>query len=86
MSWDGYLDQGDRWEENHIPGEGVRVMAYEALLELDQDVLVPADNFTLVLEVPADGYTNKAQTTPGNITQNTPASAEISDDALNPTP
>ncbi|MED5498243.1 MAG: PKD domain-containing protein, partial [Candidatus Thermoplasmatota archaeon] len=86
VSWDGYLDQGDRWEENHIPGEGVRVMAYEALLELDQDVLVPADNFTLVLEVPADGYTNKAQTTPGNITQNTPASAEISDDALNPTP
>lgn len=86
VSWDGYLDQGDRWEENHIPGEGVRVMAYEALLELDQDVLVPADNFTLVLEVPADGYTNKAQTTPGNITQNTPASAEISDDTLNPTP
>lgn len=86
VSWDGYLDQGDRWEGNHIPGEGVRVMAYEALLELEQDVLVPADNFTLVLEVPADGYTNKAQTTPGNITQNTPASAEISDDALNPTP
>ena len=33
VSWDGYLDQGDRWEENHIPGEGVRVMAYEALLD-----------------------------------------------------
>ena len=86
VSWDGYLDQGDRWETNHLPGEGARVMAYEALLELEQDVLVPADNFTLVLEVPADGYTNKAQTSPGNITQNTPASAEISDDGLNPMP
>ena len=39
MSWDGYLDQGDRWEENHIPGEGVRVMAYESA-RVDQDVLV----------------------------------------------
>ncbi|MCH1411171.1 MAG: PKD domain-containing protein [Candidatus Poseidoniaceae archaeon] len=86
VSWDGYLDQGDRWEANHLPGEGVRIMAYEALLELEQDVLVPSDNFTLVVEVPADGYIKRAQTTPGNITQNTPASAEMEDDGLNPTP
>jgi hypothetical protein len=86
VSWDGYLDQGDRWEANHVPGEGVRVISYEAVLELEQDVLVPADNFTLVLEVPLDGYNKRAQTSPGNITQNTPASAELEDEALNPTP
>ncbi len=86
VSWDGYLDQGDRWEANHVPGEGVRVMSYEAVLELEQDVLVPADNFTLLLEVPLDGYNKRAQTSPGNITQNTPASAELEDEGLNPTP
>ena len=50
-------------------GEGVRIMAYEALLELDQDLVFPPDNFTLSLKVTEDAYKRGAQTSPGNITK-----------------
>ena len=36
-----YLAQGGNWSDNMTPGEGVRIIAYEAVLELDQDLVFP---------------------------------------------
>ena len=60
-------------------------MAYEALLELDQDLVFPPDNFTL-FKVTEDAYKRSAQTSPGNITRNETTMAELEDSELNPTP
>ena len=66
------------------PGVGARIIAYEALLELDQDILLPPDNFTLSLNVVDDGHRRSAQTSPGNLTQNESTKAEINASELNP--
>ena len=85
-NYDDYLAQGETWSDNMTPGEGVRIMAYEALLELDQDLVFPPDNFTLSLKVTEDAYKRSAQTSPGNITRNETTMAELEDSELNPTP
>ena len=46
LSWDGYLEQGASWEETINPGLEGRILSFEAVLELDQE-LGPQDNFTL---------------------------------------
>ena len=46
-NYDEYLAQEETWSDNMTPGMGARIIAYEALLELDQDILLPPDNFTL---------------------------------------
>ena len=84
--YDDYLAQGETWSDNMTPGEGVRIMAYEALLELDQDVFFPPDNFTLSLKIADDAYKRSAQTSPGNLTRNETTMAELEDSELNPTP
>ena len=66
------------------PGMGARIIAYEALLELDQDILLPPDNFTLSLNVVDDGHRRSAQTSPGKLTQNESTKAEINASELNP--
>jgi hypothetical protein len=66
------------------PGMGVRILAYEALLELDQDLFIPPDNFTLSLNIIDDGHRRTAETSPGNITQNESTMAEINESELNP--
>ena len=85
-NYDDYLAQGETWSDNMTPGEGVRIIAYEALLELDQDLVFPPDNFTLSLKVTEDAYKRSAQTSPGNITRNETTMAELEDSELNPTP
>ena len=82
--YDDYLAQGETWSDNMTPGIGARIIAYEALLELDQDILLPPDNFTLSLNVVDDGHRRSAQTSPGNLTQNESTKAEINASELNP--
>jgi PKD repeat protein len=82
--YDEYLAQGETWSDNMTPGMGVRILAYEALLELDQDLLLPPDNFTLSLNIIDDGHRRTAETSPGNITQNESTMAEINESELNP--
>lgn len=85
-NYDDYLAQGETWSDNMTPGDGVRIMAYEALLELDQDLVFPPDNFTLSVKVTEDAYKRSAQTSPGNVTRNETTMAELEDNELNPTP
>ena len=82
--YDEYLAQGETWSDNMTPGIGARIIASEALLELDQDILLPPDNFTLSLNVVDDGHRRSAQTSPGNLTQNESTKAEINASELNP--
>ena len=83
-TYDDYLEQGETWSENMTPGESARIIAYDALLELDQDLVFPPDNFTLSLNIVEDGYKRSAETSPGNITRNESTTAELNDSKLNP--
>lgn len=83
-TWDEYLDQGAEWSEIIEPGAEGRVLNLEADLVLDQEVLLPPDNFTLRLVVPSSGWAESARTSPGNITQNQETSARIEAADLNP--
>ena len=38
LSWDGYLEQGASWEETITPGLEGRILSFEAVLELDQEL------------------------------------------------
>lgn len=82
--YDEYLNQGDEWTVNLTPGDGARIISYEALLELDQELVMPPDNFTLSVNVVDDGHHRSSQTTPGNVTQNESTQAEINGTDLNP--
>tara|TARA_B100001142_G_scaffold185546_1_gene184774 strand:- start:1218 stop:2360 length:1143 start_codon:yes stop_codon:yes gene_type:complete len=82
-SWDEYLDQGEQWEGNITPGADGRVSAFLGILELQQDVLAPQDNFTLSIYIVDDGYEKSAQTGEGNFTNNESASASLSNDNMN---
>ena len=83
-NYDEYLAQGDSWSDNMTPGLDVRIIAYDAVLELDQDLVLPPDNFTLSLNIIDDGHRRSAQTSPGNITRNESTMAELNDSKLNP--
>ena len=83
-SWDGYLNQGQQWESNITPGEFGRVTAFLGVLELQQDILAPQDNFSLSLFIVDDGYEKSAQTEEGNLTANESTSASLSADKMNP--
>ena len=86
MEFDDYLAQGETWTQNMTPGIGVRILAYDALLELDQDFVFPPDNFTLSINIMDDGHRRSAETTPGNITRNESTMAELNASNLNPIP
>ena len=83
-TWDEYLDQGQEWEGNITPGEEGRISAFIGILELQQDVLAPQDNFTLSVYIIDEGYDKSAQTEGGNLTANETASASLSLDDMNP--
>ena len=83
VSWDEYLDQGESWSGNMTPGEIGRVLSFNAVLELDQDVAPPHDNFTLGLNIVEDNYNRRVATEPGNYSTNEPARAEMSEDGMN---
>ena len=83
VSWDEYLDQGDSWSGNMTPGDIGRVLSFNAILELDQDVAPPHDNFTLGLNIVEDNYNRRVATEPGNYSTNEPARAEMAEDGMN---
>ena len=83
-TYDEYLAQGDSWSDNMTPGLDVRIMSYDAVLELDQDLVFPPDNFTLSLNIVDDGHRKSAQTSPGNVTRNESTMAELNASNLNP--
>lgn len=76
-SWDEYLEQGESWEVNMTPSEVGRIMEIHALLELDQDIAPPYDNFSLVLRIMDDGLRTSKQTEEGNYSNQESAKAEI---------
>lgn len=82
-SWDEYLDQGEEWQGNITPGVQGRVLDYEGVLTLAQDVIAPQDNFTLNLYIVDDNYKRTEQTAGENITSNESATATVADDGLN---
>ncbi|MED5350085.1 MAG: PKD domain-containing protein [Candidatus Thermoplasmatota archaeon] len=82
--WGASTEEGETWSSNITPGESGRVISYYAELILDSNDIQPADNFTLRIRIPSDGYTKSNETTPGNITRNEETRTEIEDDALNP--
>ena len=83
-SWDEYLDQGQQWEGSITPGEDGRVTAFIGVLELQQDLVAPQDNFTLSIFIVEDNYDKSAQTGGGNITSNESTSASLSAENMNP--
>ena len=76
ISWDEYLEQGQSWEGNMTPGDNGRVIAFDAVLELDEEDVPPHDNFTLFVHIVDDNFRDNAQTE-GNYTNNQPVRAEI---------
>jgi PKD repeat protein len=83
-SWEEYLEQGGEWQDNIMPGDGGRILSFEALLELDPDLVAPQDNFTLILAITEDGYRKSANTEGGNLTNNESTSAMIEGENINP--
>jgi hypothetical protein len=84
QTWSDYLAEGDEWSQEIMPGSSGRIISYEAILELENDLIQPYDNFTLLVTVPEDNYQEKADTEGGNITANENAKATLSEDKLNP--
>ena len=84
QSWSDYLEDGDEWSQEITPGLSGRIISYEAILELENDLIQPYDNFTLVVTVPEENYQERADTEGGNITANENAKATLTADKLNP--
>lgn len=84
QSWSDYLAEGDEWRQEITPGTTGRIISYEAVLELENDLVQPYDNFSLLVTVPEDNYQEQSETEGGNITANENAKATISEDKLNP--
>ena len=84
QSWSDYLAEGDEWSQEITPGFSGRIISYEAILELENDLIQPNDNFTLFVTVPEENYQERADTEGGNITANENAKATLSADNLNP--
>jgi len=83
-SWSDYLVEGEEWSQEIMPGSSGRIISYEAILELENDLIQPNDNFSLVVAVPEDNYQDQADTEGGNITRNENAKATLSKEKLNP--
>ena len=83
VSWNDYLDQGESWSGNMTPGDKGRVMGFSAVLELNQDVAPPHDNFSLALNIVDDRYKRTVNTEAGNYSTNEPARAEMNESDMN---
>ena len=82
-SWSEYLDEGDEWTEEILPGQQGRILSFEATLELEDDIIQPYDNFSLIISIPEDGFNEEAETEGGNVTQSENAKATITANDLN---
>ena len=83
QSWSEYLDEGEEWTEEILPGQQGRILSFEAILELEDDILQPYDNFSLMISIPEDGFKEEAETEGGNITRSENAKATITANDLN---
>jgi PKD repeat protein len=84
FTWDNYTEQGGTWSISQNPGEEGMLISFEALLELDRDIIEPQDNFTLYVNVDQAEWSDSEKTTSSsNITSNESASAELHRDGLN---
>ena len=83
VSWNDYFDQGESWSGNMTPGDKGRVMGFSAVLELNQDVAPPHDNFSLALNIVDDRYKRTVNTEAGNYSTNEPARAEMNESDMN---
>ena len=83
QSWSEYLDEGEEWTEEILPGQQGRILSFEAILELEDDILQPYDNFSLMISIPGDGFKEEAETEGGNITRSENAKATITANDLN---
>jgi PKD repeat protein len=83
QSWSEYLNEGEEWTEEILPGQQGRILSFEAVLELEDDILQPYDNFSLIISIPGDGFKEEAETEGGNITQSENAKATITANDLN---
>ena len=83
QTWSEYLNEGEEWTEEIMPGQQGRILSFEAILELENDVIQPYDNFSLLITIPKDGYNEEAQTEGGNVTQSENAKATITASDLN---
>ena len=84
LTWSDYLAEGEEWTQEILPGQQGRILSFEAILELENDVIQPYDNFSLMIKVPGDGFREEAETEGGNITQSENAKATIIANELNP--
>ncbi len=84
QTWSEYLDEGEEWTEEILPGQQGRILSFEAVLELENDIVQPYDNFSLVVSIPGDGFNEEAETEGGNVTQSENAKATIIATDLNP--
>jgi len=84
LSWSDYLAEGEEWTQEILPGQQGRILSFEAMLELENDVIQPYDNFSLAISIPGDGFREEAETEGGNITQSENAKATIVANELNP--
>lgn len=83
FTWDEYLQQGEEWQGNITPGSQGRILDFEGVLTLDQDVLAPQDNFTLSIFIVEGGYKQTESTSGENITSNDSATATVSAVGMN---
>ncbi len=77
--WSGYLEQGNSYEIQLVPGEEARLVDFSATLSLSRDILPitwPEDNFTLEVDLPSSGWSYSVITTQDNITENSSATIE----------
>jgi PKD repeat protein len=83
FTWDEYLQQGEEWQGNITPGSQGRILDFEGVLTLDQDVLAPQDNFTLSVFIVEGGYKQTEATSGENFTSNDSATATVSAMGMN---
>ena len=89
---DGYLEQNKIHTIVHVPSEHGRIMSFNATLTLAMDIIpimLPQDNFSLMVDVTDDSWSHKVRTEQSNVTRNASASMEFinlnpnSEDAYN---
>ncbi|MDP6865726.1 MAG: PKD domain-containing protein [Candidatus Poseidoniaceae archaeon] len=84
QTWSDYLDEGEEWTEEILPGQQGIILSFEAVLELENDIIQPYDNFSRIVSIPEEGFNEEAETEGGNVTQSENAKATIIATDLNP--
>ena len=64
FEWEDTTAEGESWELNQTPAQGLLILDVNASLILDQEQpgLWPADNFTLIVRVPRNSWSDSSET------------------------